>query len=416
MSRFPISLAFAFLANGAAIFAATNIDTASLNDSIRRHRMGTLIIEAAPNTEVQVEQLRHEFWFGAALANHMFGPRANADVAAKYKQVFLENFNAAVTENALKWHQLEPQRGKINYATVDAILEWTDQNKIPLRGHNVFWGIPNFVPQWQKDLDADALREAVKNHATEVARKYRGRFAEYDLNNEMVHGNFYEQRLGSDITKQMADWMRQEDPNAILFLNDYDMLTGRRVCDYVTQIQKFLDQRVPIGGIGVQGHSHGDSFDPAAVQSALDQLAQFKFPIRVTEFNFPGQHSRHYNKREAKLTDEEEQAKAKAITDYYRICFAHPAVEGILMWGFWEGTNWIPVSSLYRRDWSPTPAAAAYKDLIYIEWWTSTKIKTDASGRAEVKAYYGQHRVGAAGKETTIDLKKSDGKKQITLR
>jgi endo-1,4-beta-xylanase len=415
MSRSSVFLILTFVANIAAIFGATNIDTASLNDSIRRHRMGTLIIEAAPNTEVEIQQLRHEFWFGAALANHMFGRRANSE-AAKYKQVFLENFNAAVTENALKWHQLEPERGKINYATVDAILEWTEQNKIPLRGHNVFWGIPQFVAQWQKDLDNNALREVVKNHAMEVARKYRGRFGEYDLNNEMVHGNFYEQRLGPEITKQMADWMRQEDPNAVLYLNDYDMLTGRRVRDYVAQIQKFLDLRVPLGGIGVQGHSHGDTFDPAAVQSALDQLGQFKLPIRVTEFNFPGQHSRYYEKREAKLTEEEEHAKAKAITDYYRICFAQPGVEGILMWGFWEGANWIPVSSLYRRDWTPTPAAQAYKELIYKEWWTSTKVKTDATGRTELRAFYGQHRLTAGGKQTIIDLKKSETKKHVNLR
>jgi endo-1,4-beta-xylanase len=426
MSRPLIYFLVAFLANVSAIFAAatTNIlytrpatlDTNALNDSIHRLRMGTLLIEAAPNTEIQIQQLRHEFWFGAALANHLFGPRADAATAAKYKQTFLENFNAAVTENALKWHQLEPERGKINYTTVDAILEWTEQNKIPLRGHNVFWGIPQFVPQWQKDLDNDTLREVVKNHATEIARKYRGRFAEYDLNNEMVHGNFYEQRLGPEITKQMADSMRAEDTNAVLFLNDYDMLTGRRVRDYVAQIQKFRDQQVSLGGIGVQGHSHRDSFDPTVMQNALDQLAQFKLPIRITEFNFPGQNSRHYNKHDDKLTDEEEQAKAQAITDYYRICFAHPNVEGILMWGFWEGANWIPVSSLYRRDWTPTPAAQAYKDLIYKEWWTSEKIKTDSTGHATVKAYYGEHRLTSGSKQLTITLKKSEGQKQISLR
>src|SRR5687767_3914786 len=153
-------------------------------------------------------------------------------------------------------------------------------------------------------MNNEELRRTLQQRAETITKRYQGRFAEYDLNNEMVHGNFYEQRLGPDITKQMADWMRAEDPNAILFLNDYDMLTGRRIRDYVAQIQKFRDQQVPLGGIGVQGHSHGDTFDPAAVQNALDQLAQFNLPIRITEFNFPGQHSRHYEKRGAQLSDE----------------------------------------------------------------------------------------------------------------
>ena len=221
----------------------------------------------------------------------------------------------------------------------------------------------------------------------------------------MLHGNYYEQRLGPDITCDMVSWMRQEDPQAVLYLNDYDILTGRRVEDYAAQIQRLLEQGVPIGGIGVQGHLHGDSFDPVALQRALDRLAQFKLPVRVTEFNFPGQRSKYYGQRGVRLTDDEERAKAKALTDYYRICFAHPAVEGILMWGFWEGANWIPVSSLYRRDWSPTPAAQAYRDLVFKQWWTTWPGHADAQGRCEIRAFYGTYRVTTGGKETIVSLK-----------
>lgn len=386
-----------------------------LDQSIRQLRMGTLVIETAPNAEVRVEQLRHEFWFGAALASQYFNGRPDNAVAAKYKQVFLENFNAAVTENALKWHSMERQQGKVDYGVVDAILAWTKQQDVPLRGHNVFWGVPNMVQPWLKTMDNETLRETLKARAQEIARRYRGQFAEYDLNNEMLHGNYYEERLGTNITRDMANWMRQEDPQAVLYLNDYDILTGRRLDDYAAQIRKFLDQGVPIGGIGVQGHLHGDTFDAAALSKALDRLGQFKLPIRVTEFNFPGQRSKYYSRRDGRLTDEEELAKAKAIGDYYRICFAHPAVEGILMWGFWEGANWIPVSSLFRRDWSPTPAALVYHDLVYKQWWTTFRGKADAQGRCTLRAFYGKHRVTANGQEQTIDLKRAETSKQVSL-
>lgn len=386
-----------------------------LDESIRKVRMGTLVIEAAPGTEVKVEQLRHEFWFGAALANQMFGSRAKAEEAAQYQKVFLENFNSAVTENALKWHSMERRKGEVDYSVVDAILAWTDEHEIPLRGHNVFWGVPNMVQPWQKTLDDAALRETLKARAIDVARRYRGRFAEYDLNNEMLHGNYYEQRLGPRITLDMANWIRQEDPQAVLYLNEYDILTGRRLEDFIVHIKKFLDQGVPFAGIGVQGHLHGDTFDPAALKNALDRLAAFNLPIRVTEFNMPGQRSKYYGKRDARLTDEEERAKAKALADYYRICFAHPAVHGILMWGFWEGANWIPASSLYRRDWSPTPAAEAYRDLVYRQWWTKWQGKTDAQGRSTVPAFFGKHRVTVGGKEVTVDLKRSKPTQAVAI-
>lgn len=402
--------AFSYGPADSGVAATTNLD-----ESIRKIRMGTLVIEAAPGAEVRVEQLRHEFWFGAALASQMFRGDPDGEEASRYKKVFLENFNATVTENALKWHSMEQRKGEVDYAIVDAILAWTRQHEIPLRGHNVFWGIPNRVQPWLKAMDDDALRETLKARALDVARRYRGRFAEYDLNNEMLHGNYYEERLGPNITRDMVAWMHQEDPQAVLYLNDYDILTGRRLEDYTAQIRKFLDQGVPIGGIGVQGHLHGDSFDPVVLQKALDRLAQFKLPVRVTEFNFPGQRSKYYGQRGVRLSEAEEQAKARALADYYRICFAHPAVEGILMWGFWEGANWIPVSSLFRRDWSPTPAAEAYRDLVFRQWWTRWQGKTDAQGRCEVRAFFGKHRVTAGGKERIVELKPTEPKRQVSF-
>jgi endo-1,4-beta-xylanase len=397
---------------GSLVYAAGS----DLDGTIRQVRMGTLVIEATPGAEVRVEQLRHEFWFGSALASSMFTDRVNPETAAQYKKVFLENFNAAVTEVALKWHAMESRQGRVDYSIVDAILRWTDEHEIPLRGHNIFWGVPDRVQPWQKAMDDATLRETLKARALDIGKRYRGRFAEYDLNNEMLHANYYEDRLGPGITKDMASWVRQEDPDAVLYLNDYDILTGRRLDDYVAHIRRFLDQGVPIGGIGVQGHLHGDSFDPVALQNALAKLAQFKLPIRITEFNFPGQRSKYYGKRGVRLSDEEEQAKAKALTDYYRICFAQPAVEGILMWGFWEGANWIPVSSLYRRDWSPTPAADAYRNLVFKEWWTNWHGKADARGRCEVRAFYGQYRISAGGKEAVVSLKRAEQTKSVSFK
>ena len=412
--RFHFRLVCMLVAGFFRIAPAT-AESDALDQSIREHRMGTLIVETTPNAVVRVEQLRHEFWFGAALASQVFAGWTRPEDAARYKDVFLQNFNAAVTENALKWHDMEPEQGRVNYSTVDAILAWTEQNGIPLRGHNIFWGIPDRVQPWLKALDDETLRQILKTRALDIGRRYRGRFAEYDLNNEMLHANYYEQRLGTNITRDMANWVRESDPSAVLFLNDYDILTGKRLEDYVRQIRRFLDQGIPFGGIGVQGHLHGDSFDPVALQRALDRLAELKLPIRVTEFNFPGQRSKYYGQRGSKLSDAEEQAKAKAIVDYYRTCFAHPAVQGILMWGFWEGANWIPVSSLYRRDWSPTPAADAYRDLVLRQWWTRWEGRADAQGRCEVRAFYGKHRVTSGDKTAIVDLKRTEGSRKIVL-
>jgi GH35 family endo-1,4-beta-xylanase len=387
-----------------------------IDQMIQKNRMGELIIKASPGAAVRVEQVRHEFWFGAAISSSAFSRWMNPEDQRKYKETFLANFNAAVTENALKWHAMEPRKGQIDYSIVDAMLDWTEKHDIPLRGHNIFWGIPNRVQDWVKQLNDQELRETLKSRAITIGRRYKGRFAEYDLNNEMIHGNYYADRLGPGITKQMADWVKQADPSAKLYLNDYDVLTGNRLDDYIKHIRGLVAEEAQIDGVGVQGHLHGDSFDSAKLRHALDTLAKEGLPICITEFNFPGQRSRGYRKRGVRLTEQQEQEKAKALTEYYRICFAHPGVKGILMWGFWERANWIPQSSLYLRDWTPTPAAKAYRDLVFNKWWTHWQGKADSNGRCTVPAFFGKHRVTVDDAEKAVNLKKSEGSKTVSLR
>lgn len=381
-----------------------------IEESIALYRKGSILVKAKPGDQVTVEQLNHEFWFGCAISNGLAESYWSDDDKEMYKEKFLENFNSAVTENAVKWGNMEGRKGEVNYDVIDGILKWTEENNIPLRGHNLFWGISQFVQPWVKKLDDDELRQTLQNRAETVTGRYKGRFAEYDLNNEMIHGNYYEERLGPDITRQMALWAHKGDPDAKLWLNDYDILTGNKLKEYMAHIRKMIAEGVPVAGIGVQGHLHGETFDREQLRNALDSLAVFDLPVRITEFNMPGQRSKYYRDKITLLTPQEEEIKAKEMADYYRICFAHPAVDGILMWGFWEGANWITVSSLYHRDWSPTPAAETYRNLVFKEWWTKESGVTDNEGIYSTSAFFGKYRVTVNNATKVIQLTKEKGK------
>ena len=396
----------------------------NINDSIAKYRKGELVIQAKRGSQVTVEQLSHEFWFGCAIPNNLASGMRESDLK-QFKEKFLENFNAGVTENALKWMIMEPRKDQVNYTVVDSILNWTERNNIPLRGHNLFWGIfksPNtgsqYVQQWLTEISDDELRQRIKDRAEYITKRYKGRFAEYDLNNEMIHGNYYEDRLGPEITKLMAQWALAGDPGAKLFVNDYDVLIpdsplGIGLPEYMAHIRNLLKQDIPIAGIGIQAHSHLETFDRQYVRMALDSLASFNIPLRITEFNMPGMRSEYKNRQ---LTPEQEDAKAKEIVDFYRICFAHPAVTGILMWGFWEGANWIPASSLYKRDWTPTPSADAYRNLVFNEWWTKVSGTTNRRGVFSTPAFYGKYRVTVNGVSKEVDLAKEQGTVTLDFR
>ena len=410
--RIRISILPLALCGAAGLCAAD----AGLDAAIAKNRMGTLTIRTAPGASVKVEQTRHEFWFGATLAGGVFSGRTSPEDAAKWKEIFVSHFNAGVPEADFKWDVMERQKGQVNYSVVDSMLAWADKAGITLRGHCIFWGVPNHVQPWLKEMNDVDFKATVAERGRSVAARYRGRFADYDLNNEMMHADYYEDRFGIDMVRQMAGWVKEGDPNAKLCVNDYDITTGNRLDDYVKHIRKLLDAGVPVTCIGVQGHLHGDSFDAAELQRSLDVMSQFKLPIRITEFNFPGQRSKYYTgDRRAVMPPEEEQAKAEALRQFLTICFAHPSVSGILMWGFWEGSNWIPQSSLYKRDWTPLPAAQAYEDLVLNKWWTRWTGTADRQGRVEVRAFYGTHKITVNGKETVVTLTRAEGNKLVDL-
>ena len=85
----------------------TNAQLPGIDESIAKNRKGDLIIKAKRGSKVSVEQLSHEFWFGCAISNSIAGGGMSENDLRQYKEKFLENFNSAVTENAVKWANME---------------------------------------------------------------------------------------------------------------------------------------------------------------------------------------------------------------------------------------------------------------------------------------------------------------------
>jgi GH35 family endo-1,4-beta-xylanase len=385
----------------------THSDEWNLADSIEKYRTGIIVVKTMPGKKVELEQQTHEFGFGCTVDNQPFEGRMDKENADMYKKKFLENFNVGVTARAVKWNFMEHEKGMVNFLTNDNILEWTDENHIPLRGHNFYWGV-NFVQDWVKALSEEELYDELKKRAATIAPRYKGRYQEYDFNNEMIHGDYYQEKLGPGITTKMAGWILEYDPDAKLYLNDYDILTGNMLQEYVDHIKDLQGRGLPIDGIGVQGHLHAEDFSRDTLYHSLKVLAQFGLPVKITEFNIPGQRSKFRKDRSLVASKKEEEQFAQGLIDYYRICFAHPAVEAILNWGFWESTNWIPASSFYTKDWTLTSIGEAYRSLVFDEWWTRYKGEANSDGYCIIRAFFGTHKITVDGIEKTIELSKQN--------
>ena len=386
-----------------------------INKRISEIRKGKIIVKTKPGVEVEVKQLKHEFLFGTAITDNLAEKSGNA-MSDKDRKMFLkvlkENFNYAVHENALKWYDTEVEYKKVDYYLADRIYELCEELDIPMRGHCIFWAKDDFAMDWLKELNNDELRGAVIRRATDVAKHFKGRIDEFDLNNEMINGDFFRRRLGYGIINEMAWAVKASNPNAKLYMNDYGILVenGFNRGSYIVQIENLLANGVPIDGIGCQAHfvtSNKNNSGPTAattsehVQKTLDQLSRFNLPIKITE---------------CLVTADTEEGKAEELQRFFRLCFAHPSVEAIIMWGFWEVGHWIPKSAMWKADWTPTPQALAYRDLVFKEWWTETAGSADKSGVFKTDAFYGDYSVTSGGKTKKVTLSKKDKSIEVSFK
>jgi len=356
---------------------------------------------------VEVRQTRKAFPFGAAISPTLLRN-------AQYGEFFKSHFNWAVFGNESKWYSNERARGSEDYAAADAMFQWCNDNGIPVRGHCIFWEPERWQPRWLLSLDAAQLKAAVERRMVSAVNHFRGKFVHWDVDNEMLHGTFFRDRLGEDIHVWMYKRAREIDLTVKLFTNEFNVLSVDKdfnevqTDEYVAQVRRLRDQGAPIDGVGIQGHVWREDIlaHPEVIKQRLDKVAALGLPIWITEFD---------------VADADEKSNADKLELVYRTAYSHPAVEGIIAWVFWEGGSWRgPNAAWARRDWTLTEAGKRYEALM-AEWSTNTSGTTDASGIFAFPAYPGDYAAtltlsGQSGSHQTFTLPPGKGPQAVTLQ
>nr|KAG5694098.1 hypothetical protein BaRGS_033717 [Batillaria attramentaria] len=237
--------------------------------------------------------------------------------------------------------------GQKNYDDALTMIHGLKAHGLKVRGHNLVWSVDQFVQDWVKQLWGDDLRKAVKDHIEETMDKTRGLLEHWDVNNENLHGSWYQTRLNdNDYAIELFRIAHNADPSVKLFLNDYNVVAWG-----------------------------GDT------DSRLDHLAQAGIPIWITELD-------------VQAWDENKRA------DFYesalRTFYEHPAVEGILFWGFWDKQHWRgDKAALIRGDnFELTAAGRRVLDLFENQWMTDeTRSLTSLGDQFTVRGFHGDYEV-----------------------
>ena len=333
---------------------------------------------------VEVKMQRHAFGFGSAVTARMLCDES--EDGRRYREVVEKSYSKVVFENDLKWGPWElgasnTDRGYRREWT-DQALAWLDERAIEVRGHYITWA-PLDKGRAQYVGHPDELRRDLSAHMEDKVPTVGQRVGEWDAINHIVGwGDTLASELGGpEVYAEIMRRSRELAPHAELWVNEGQVLpSGRRRGDYEEMIRFLIEQRAAPDGIGFMGHFGRSSLTPPEeIHAVLDRFAGLIPKLQLTEFDVH--------------VGDDEKLQADYLRDVMTIAFSHPAVEAIVMWGFWENRHWKPDAALYRRDWSTKPAGDAWNDLVLHQWWTEATGETDNQGKYSVRAYLGEYEV-----------------------
>lgn len=363
--------------------------------------------EKAPMARVNVgiRMKRHAFAFGSAVsAKELMGSGGNS---TEYRKKVLKLFNKVVLENDLKhWPWVHgkksPKGSRYNLEQTFAALKWLDKQNIPVRGHRIInCTFGYYKKNGLRKNQPEALREFIFSHVQDKVTSVGDLVTEWDVLNHPVStannlGNIFGTQIYVDVLKQT----KQLNKNVKLYINEGHILTSKDTQinrnAYDRLIQYFVAHGATIDGIGFMGHFRKQTLTPPKkVLEILDRFAKFGLPLQITEFDIL--FGKKYEK--CVLSSEELQIQADYTRDYITAMFSHPSVEGVIMWGFWEGRHWFPGAALYRMDWSIKPNGQVWKDLVFKKWWTDVKCRTDNNGKCKTRGFLGDYEIEVRHKD-----------------
>ncbi|KAK7310533.1 hypothetical protein RJT34_08097 [Clitoria ternatea] len=349
---------------------------------------------------IYIEQISKDFPIGSAIAKTILGN-------LPYQNWFVKRFNAAVFENELKWYATEPDEGNVNYTIPDQMMQFIRANKIIARGHNIFWEDPKYTPPWVVNLTATQLQSAVNSRIQSLMNQYREEFIHWDISNEMLHFDFYEQRLGPGATLHFFETAHKSDPLATLFMNDFNVVetcsdVNSSVDAYISRIRELQRNGVFMDGIGLEGHF--TTPNPPLIRAILDKLATLDLPIWLTEVDI------------SKTLDNYTQATY--LEEVLREGFSHPSVNGIMLWTAF-GPNGCYQMCLTDDNFKNLPAGDVVDKLL--QEWESGRVEgiTDGHGAFSFYGFLGEYKIfvkyGNRTTYSTFSLSRGQETKHFTV-
>ena len=211
-------------------------------------------------------------------------------------------------------------------------------------------------------IDPMQVKDALKNWVNTMVTRYKGKVTGWDVANEVVVDGSGDLRISANSSGSGGDyfywadylgksyidsafrWANVADPDAKLFINDYNLESDNRKLDSVIKIINELKTAgIPIHGVGLQMHININT-NNAGIDNAFQKLAATGLLVHVSEMDVrmnPGNTTGFI--ATSALLDMQAQKFRYVAQSYFQNI---PAAQrfGITVWNLTDVDSWIVLS------------------------------------------------------------------------
>jgi endo-1,4-beta-xylanase len=292
-------------------------------------------------------------YFGSALA------ASRAAGGGSYTQLVGTEFNVVTPENEMKIDATEPNQGQFNFGPGDQIVSFAQAHNQRVRGHTLVWH--SQLPNWLNNgnFNATQLRAIMQNHITTVMQHYAGKTFAWDVVNEAFNDDGtrrqskWQTTLGDGYIADAFRFARAADPNAKLYINDFNTDGVNAKSTAIFNLASTLKSQGLLDGVGFQSHMILGQV-PSTYQQNLQRFANLGLDVAITELDI---------RMNTPASSAMLQQQAGDYTTVVNACLAVSRCVGITTWGVGEPDSWIPGTFpgqgqglLFDSNYQPKPA------------------------------------------------------------
>ena len=334
------------------------------------------------------DTFRDNFTMGVALSS----PQSD-DFNSQSRRIALEHFNGVTPEFELQPSFVAPEEGVFDFDRADRLVDFALQNNMTVRGHSLLWH--EQTPDYFLVGSREDIRQRLETYIGTVMEHFSGRIQIWDVVNEAVSTDLFrgDDGVGPDRNTiwyeavgnaDYIDWAfqaaRAADPNALLFLNDFETEEPRKAGWFRDIVRRLIERGVPIDGVGHQVHLRLESTAESvlasidAIQNEFPHLVTHVTEMDITMYTDPGSCYESGTNCLPDLGPNPPLELLRQQAQIYRDVFAglkqRSFVEYVSLWGVTDGdsaANNNPAVRfnhplLFDRDGEPKPAFFAITD------------------------------------------------------